>query len=79
MNIFIFITCENTLIFNLQEYEIEGIEMQLHGKNVCSWCYGSSDQSFMVDPLSYFLFQPVFMTGVIEAVVCGIPSMEWWI
>ena len=26
---------------------------------VCSWCDGSLDQSFMVDPLSYFSFQPV--------------------
>ena len=26
---------------------------------VCSWCDGSSDQSYMVDPLSYFSFQPV--------------------
>ena len=24
-----------------------------------SWCEGSSDRSFMVDPLSYFSFQPV--------------------
>ena len=33
--------------------------LELRGKSVCSWCDGSSDQSFMVDPLSYFLFQPV--------------------
>ena len=26
-----------------------------------SWCDGSSDQSFMVDPLSNFSFQPVFL------------------
>ena len=25
----------------------------------CSWCDGSSDRSFMGDPLSYFSFQPV--------------------
>ena len=25
-----------------------------------SWCDGSLDRSFMVDPLSYFSFQPVF-------------------
>ena len=30
-----------------------------HGKSVRSWCDGSSDRSFMVDPLSYFSFQPV--------------------
>ena len=29
------------------------------GKSVHSWCDGSSDRSFMVDPLSYFSFQPV--------------------
>ena len=33
--------------------------MLLRGKSVCSWCNGSSDRSFMEDPLSYFLFQPV--------------------
>ena len=33
--------------------------MQLRGKSVRSWCDGSSDRSFMVDPLSYFSFQPV--------------------
>ena len=31
----------------------------LHGKNVHSWCDGSSDRSFMVDQLRYFSFQPV--------------------
>ena len=34
-------------------------DMWLRGKNVCSWCNGSLDRSFMVDPLSYFSFQPV--------------------
>ena len=29
------------------------------GKSIHSWCNGSLDQSFMVDPLSYFSFQPV--------------------
>ena len=29
------------------------------GKSVRSWCDVSSDRSFMVDPLSYFTFQPV--------------------
>ena len=28
-------------------------------KSVRSWCDGSSDRSFMVDPLSYISFQPV--------------------
>ena len=29
------------------------------GKSVSSWCDGSSDRCFMVDPLTYFSFQPV--------------------
>ena len=33
--------------------------MYLCGKGVCSWCDGSLDRSFMVDPLSYLSFQPV--------------------
>ena len=31
----------------------------LNDRSVCSWCDGSSDRPFMVDPLSYFSFQPV--------------------
>ena len=31
----------------------------MFGKSVRSWCDESSDRSFMVDPLSYLLFQPV--------------------
>ena len=31
----------------------------------CSWCNGSLDQSFMVDPLRYFLFQPVCIMNLI--------------
>ena len=33
--------------------------MQLCSKSVRSWCDGLSNHSFMVDPLSYFSFQPV--------------------
>ena len=33
--------------------------VKLRGKSVRSWCDGSLDRSFMVDPLSYFSFQPV--------------------
>ena len=33
--------------------------MLLRGESVCSWGDGSSDRSFIVDPLSYLLFQPV--------------------
>ena len=32
----------------------------------------SSDRSFMVDPLSYFSFQPGLDDGVTKAVVCAI-------
>ena len=38
----------------------ERSEMYLRGKSIHSWCNGSSDRSFMVDPLIYFLFQPMF-------------------
>ena len=31
----------------------------LRGKSVHSWCDELLDRSFMVDPLSYFLFKPV--------------------
>ena len=40
--------------------------MLLHGKSVRSWCYESSDRSFMVDPLSYFSFQPVATAGLLS-------------
>ena len=33
--------------------------MHPSSESVQSWCDGSSDRSFMVDPLSYFSFQPV--------------------
>ena len=33
--------------------------MWLRGKSVRSWCDGSSDRFFIVDPLNYFSFQPV--------------------
>ena len=34
-------------------------EMKLCAKSIRSWCDGSLDRSFMVYPLSYFLFQSV--------------------
>ena len=33
--------------------------MYLRGKSICLWRDWSSDRSFIVDPLSYFSFQPV--------------------
>ena len=33
--------------------------LSLHAKSVHLWRDGSSDRSFMVDPLTYFSFQPV--------------------
>ena len=35
---------------------------------------GLLDQSLMVDPLSYFSFQPLLPTGVTKVVVCAILS-----
>ena len=46
-------------------------EMQFRGKSVRSWFDGSSNRSFMVDPLSYVSFQP----GVTKAVVYIILSV----
>ena len=53
----------------MAKLEIMGIDLRRIGHEPdiiplsCSsgarWCDGSSDQSFMVDPLSYFSFQPV--------------------
>ena len=40
-------------------FDMTRSEMYLRGKSVCSWCDRLSDRSFMVDPLSYFSFQPV--------------------
>ena len=34
-------------------------ERYVSGKSVHSWCDGLSDRSFMVDPLTYYSFQPV--------------------
>ena len=34
--------------------------IRARSESVRSWCDGSSDLSFMVDPLIYFSFQPVF-------------------
>ena len=39
---------------------------------VRSWCDGSSDRSFIVEPLSYFSFQPMLQANVTKAVVCVI-------
>ena len=35
-----------------------------------SKCYGSLDQTLLVDPLSYFLLQTVLETGLTKVVVC---------
>ena len=50
-----------------------------HRFNVAPWCDGSSDRSFMVDPSSYFSFQPVFHDCLTKAVVCDILSVRWCI
>ena len=41
-----------------------------HGKSVHSWCDGSLDRSFTVDPLRYFSFQPVLHNSCNKR--CGI-------
>ena len=33
------------------------LQSHLGWRSVCSWCDGSSDRSFMVNPSSYFSFQ----------------------
>ena len=40
---------------------------------------GSSDRSFMVDPLSYFLFQLVLHYWCTKTMVCPILSVGWYI
>ena len=60
------------LVQSLDKLRSEVRLMALHGNSIHSWCDGSSDRSFMVDPLNYFFFQPVFSvptTGVSKAVV----------
>ena len=47
--------------------------MYLRGKSVRSWCDGSSDRSFMVNPLSYFTFQPVLHDW---CYVCGMMHIK---
>ena len=47
----------------------------LRGKSVRSWCDGSSDRSFMVDPLSISRSSQYPTTGVTKAVVCVILSV----
>ena len=51
LDVFLINHLNNTIVYS-SEYR---------GKGVRSWCDGSSDGSFMVDPLSYFSFQPVLI------------------
>ena len=55
----------------------EGARCSSVVKSVRSWCDGSLDRSFMVDPLKYFSFQPVHHDWRNKG--CGIPSVEWCI
>ena len=59
-----------TLLLKLKQ----GVIYWLCGKSVCSWCDSSSDQSFMADPLSYFLFQPVVHNWCNK--VCGMVHIK---
>ena len=54
-------------------------EIYLRGKSVRSWCDGSSDRSFMVDPLVFSRSNQCPTTGVTKAVECAIMSVEWCI
>ena len=45
-------------------------DCSLCGKNISSWCDGLSDQSFIVNPLSYFWFLPVLHNWCTNS--CGI-------
>ena len=49
-------------------------EIQLRGKSVRSWCDGSLDRSFMVDPLSYFSLKPVLHDWCYP--VCGMVHIK---
>ena len=40
---------------------------------------GSSDQSIIVDSLSYFSSQPLLTTGVTKTLVCAILYLGWCI
>ena len=43
---------------------------------VRAFAHGMMDQSFIMDPLSYFLFQPVLHDWCNKAVVCVILSIK---
>ena len=57
-------------------------EMYICGKSIHSWCDGSSDRSFMVDPLSYFSFQGARCSSVVRAFIHGAIGRwidpSWW-
>ena len=44
-----------------------------HGESVRSWCDGSSNRSFMVDPLRYFSFQPGLHDWCVKKRPCYVP------
>ena len=44
--------------------------VKLRGNSFRSWCDGSSDRSFTMDPLGYFSFQPVRQNWC-NILVCG--------
>ena len=56
------VTPKNSL---LSERSCQKVDYCLVFKITCSWCDGSSDRSFMVDPFSYFSFQSVLHDGCI--------------
>ena len=46
-------------LFDTEALNLYGARCSSMVRAFCSWCDGSSDRSFVVDPLSYFSFQPV--------------------
>ena len=65
----------NLLRLNIRKIKISTVsydmrsEMKLRGKSVHSWCDGSSDRSFKVDPLSISRSSQCSTTGVTKTVL----------
>ena len=55
----------------IERFLIPRSEMQLRGNSIRLWWDGSSDRSFMVNPLNYFSFQGVRCSSVVRAFAHG--------
>ena len=56
----------NVLGTGLERHVVSWSIFRIRGKSVRSWCDGSWDQSFMVNPLSYFSFQGARCSSVVS-------------